>query len=328
MQWYKQKGTKIECLLCAHACSIAKGGVGICGVNKNIGKKLECLVYGYPSAINIDPVEKKPLFHFLPGSKTFSLGTVGCNFRCPFCQNWQLSQSHNIETKRFVSPKEVVDSAEFHGCESIAFTYNEPTIFYPYAKDVATLAKKRGLKTIFVSNGFMSDWLLGDMQGVIDAFNIDIKSFDPNYYKKTLKGGLEQVLHNVVKLKQNGHWIEITTLIIPNHNDSEGELSQIAHFIAKELGKHTPWHLSAFHPDFKELDTKCTPLQTLQKAQTIAQDAGLKHIYLGNIAKDTKTKCTQCGKTLLKREGFVLTKNALQNSRCPKCQTKLAGVFQ
>ena len=186
MNFYKPyKETKLICTLCQHYCKIKEGKTGICGVNQNVGDKIECLVYGYPSAINVDPIEKKPLYHFLPGTKSFSLGTVGCNFHCSFCQNWSISQTHDIDKSRYFSPEQIVQLAIDNGCESIAYTYNEPTIFYPYARDIAVLAQKSGLKNVFVSNGFESSELIDDMKGIIDAVNIDLKSFDPKYYKRT-----------------------------------------------------------------------------------------------------------------------------------------------
>ncbi len=327
MEFYTRNENSATCLLCRHYCKIKPDHTGICGVNKNIGDKIECLVYGRPAAINVDPVEKKPLYHFLPGTKTFSLGTVGCNFKCPFCQNWQISQSHDINMQRFVSPKEVVESALFHECDSIAYTYNEPTIFYPYAKDIAVLGQKRGLKSIFVTNGFESIEVIDDMQGVIDALNVDLKSFNRDYYKKVLKGGLHAILNNLVAMKERNLWLEITTLIVPEQNDSKKELAQIAKFIADNLGSETPWHISAFHPDYKQQDLPPTSIKALEKAQKIGYDAGLRHIYLGNIGKENPTQCTKCGKKLIKRSGFGVEKNFLEKGRCPKCGTPLAGVF-
>lgn len=328
MQWYEKINQKIKCLLCAQECKIASGGVGICGVNKNIGDKLECLVYGYPQAINIDPIEKKPLYHFLPQSKTFSLGTIGCNFRCPFCQNWELSQSDRIDKRRFVSPKEIISSALFHECKSISFTYNEPTIFYPYAKDIAIMAKKNNLKTVFVTNGFMSKEVIEDMKGCIDAFNIDIKSFNHDYYKKELKANLQTVLDNAIALKKNGHWVEITTLLIPQVNDSKKEIAQIAEFISSNLGTDTPWHLSAFHPDYKQQNTPKTPKESLKEAKKIAKEYNLHYCYLGNITYKNKTKCPSCSYCLMINEGFETMKNEIQNGCCPNCKAPIAGVFE
>jgi pyruvate formate lyase activating enzyme len=284
MKFYEQTSSeKIKCLLCGHYCNIGADKTGICGVNKNTGDKIECLVYGYPNAMNIDPIEKKPLYHFLPKTKTFSIGTVGCNFKCSFCQNWQLSQNKNIDKEKYFSPKDIVNLSLHYECKSISYTYNEPTIFFPYIYDIATLAHKRGLKNIMVSNGFESSEVRESMVGLIDAANIDLKSFDEKYYKKNLGGKLDTILDNLKFFVNNGIHIEITTLIVPTHNDSDEELRKIASFIANDLGADIPWHISAFHPDYKELKLPRTPVDTLKKAREIGKSFGLKHIHLGNV---------------------------------------------
>jgi len=326
--FYKKEGDKIVCLLCRHYCKLKDGQVGICGVNKNEGGKLINLVYGKVSAINIDPIEKKPLYHFLPSTKSLSIGTVGCNFKCPFCQNWQISQTSNLDGSYNVTPQQLVDLAIEHGCKSISYTYNEPTIFYPFAKDVALLAQKHGIKNVFVSNGFESPEVIEDMVGVIDAFNIDIKGFNSSYYKKYLKGNLEGVLDTLKRLKQKGFWVECTTLIVPGDNDSDEELRAIANFIAKELDVNTPWHLSAFHPDYKVDNKGPTPIETLQRAYNIAKEAGLYYVYMGNVALPSITYCPTCNESLIKRVGFSVVENRLINGHCPKCNTKIAGVWQ
>ena len=233
MKFYKEgKGTKQICTLCQHYCNIEVGNTGICGVNKNIGGEVKCLVYGYPAVIHVDPVEKKPLYHFLPNTKTLSIGTVGCNFKCSFCQNHGISQEQKINKDKYYSPEHIVKMALLNDCKSISYTYNEPTIFYPYIRDIAILAHKNGLKNIFVSNGFESSEVINDMAGLIDGANIDLKSFDAKYYKKELGGNLEKLKENLKLFKKLNIWIEVTTLIIPNHNDSFEELSEIATFIA------------------------------------------------------------------------------------------------
>lgn len=327
-EFYKNEGSKIECLLCRHYCKLKDGQVGICGVNKNENGKLVNLVYGKVSAINIDPIEKKPLYHFLPGSTSLSIGTVGCNFQCPFCQNWQISQSKSLDGSYDVTPEQLVSLAVEKGCKSISYTYNEPTIFYPFAKDVALLTKEAGLKNVFVSNGFESPEVIDDMVGVIDAFNIDIKGFKDEYYKKYLKGGLEGVLDTLKLLKERNFWVECTTLIVPGDNDSDEELQDIANFIAKELDVNTPWHISAFHPDYKVNDKGATPVETLQRAYNIGKEAGLNFIYMGNILNDNTTYCPNCGESLIQRVGFSVRKNILNNGKCPKCGTEIAGVWR
>ena len=312
---YKKEGTLI-CTLCQHYCKIKEGKTGICGVNKNVGDKIECLVYGYPSALHVDPIEKKPLYHFLPYSKAFSLGTVGCNFHCSFCQNWTISQTHNIDKSRYFSPEDIVALALEHDCESIAYTYNEPTIFYPYARDIALEAKKKGLKNVFVSNGFESLEVIDDMVGIIDAANIDLKSFDAAYYQKKLGGNLEKILENLKHFVKNGIWIEVTTLIVPTQNDSDEELTKIATFIAHELGVEVPWHISAFHPDYKENNLPPTSVATLQRAYEIGKAAGLQYVYRGNIADRIETICPSCGGVVDRERGI-----------CPHCGRKIEGIY-
>ncbi len=314
-------------MLCRHYCNLKEGQTGICGVNKNEGNRLVNLVYGKAAALNIDPIEKKPLYHFLPGTTALSLGTVGCNLKCPFCQNWQISQTGDISFSEEVSPAQIVDLAVKNNCKTIAYTYNEPSIFYPFAHDIAVLAKQHGIKNIFVSNGMESPEAVNDMKGIIDAFNIDLKSFNTDFYKKTLKGSLEGVLDTLKLLRKNGFWIEVTTLIVPGENDSDAELNDIASFIANELGNHTPWHISAFYPQYKMLDKKRTSLQSLQKAYETGLQKGLKYVYKGNVAERGITVCPDCGRELIVRKGYYVSKYNLDNGACKYCGTKIEGVW-
>ena len=328
MRYFKADKNRLRCLLCQHYCLLKEDQVGICGINKNIdNKKIECLAYGYPKAINIDPIEKKPLYHFLPNSKSFSIGTNGCNFRCSFCQNWQLSQTKTVQKNRYFSPKDIVTLALQHKTESISYTYNEPTIFYPYAKDIATLAKENGLKNVFVSNGFESNEVVDDFKDIIDAINVDLKSFKKDYYKKNLGGDLDKVLNNLIKIKTNGIHLEVTTLIVPSHNDSKDELTQIVSFILNYLGKDTIWHISAFHPDYKQKDLPRTPIESLKMAYNIAKEAGLNYVYIGNAHIINNTYCPKCNSLLVSRENFLTTKIDIKNSSCPKCGFKIYGVW-
>lgn len=280
MEYFTQKNDKTTCLLCRHYCSLKKGVIGICGVNQNIDGKIKNLVYGYPVSINLDPIEKKPLYHFLPGSKTLSFGTVGCNMKCPFCQNWGISQMSKINGN-FTMPSEIVACAIKVGAKSISYTYNEPTIFYPYAKDIGILAKNAGLKNIFVTNGYESIEICEDIPLWLDAANIDLKSFDSVYYKQKLKANLDGVKDTIVRFKKSGIWIEITTLLIPSI--TEADILNMANFIKNEVGEDTPWHLSAFYPNYKMMDSSNTPIETLIRAQEIAKSIGLYHVHLGNI---------------------------------------------
>ncbi len=329
MTFYKTfNEQKQMCLLCQHYCNLKDGQIGRCGVNKNVNGKIECLVYGYPSVVNIDPIEKKPLFHFLPTSKILSIGTVGCNFTCPFCQNYGISQEKNIDKSNYYSPEEIVNIALENKCPSIAYTYNEPTIFYPYARDISILAHEHGLKNVYVSNGFESDEVVVDMTGIIDAINIDLKSFDEKYYKKVLKGDLPKQLENIRRFHKNGIWLEITTLIIPTKNDSDEELTKIAEFIAS-VDVRIPWHISAFHPDYKELDLNSTPIETLKRAYAIGEKAGLKYIYMGNAGLLNPTYCSSCKKEVISRTIYDTVVDIADGAdSCPHCHTKIDGVFK
>ncbi len=319
---------RLICTLCNHYCKIKKNQTGICGVNKNIGEKIECLVYGYPIAMAVDPIEKKPLYHFLPDSKAFSIGTVGCNLKCPFCQNWNISQTVHIDKSRYFSAEDIVYLSLENSCQSIAYTYNEPTIFYPYARDIAIKAQKKGLKNIFVTNGYESKEVIEDMVGVIDGANIDLKSFNKTYYQKELGANLEKILDSIKLFVQKGIWVEITTLIVPTKNDSDSELKEIANFIAKELGVYVPWHISAFHPNYKEQNLPRTSIEILNRAYNIGKEAGLNYIYMGNIGIENPTNCPKCHTTLIKREYFGVQENNLIDGKCPSCGYKLEGVFQ
>ena len=329
MNYYKTipEKEKIICMLCQHYCQMKEGQVGVCGVNKNENKKLKTLVYGHPSTLNLDPVEKKPIYHLLPGTTALSFGTVGCNFKCPFCQNWQISQEHKVDTSIDISPEKMVNLAIENGASSIAYTYNEPTIFYPYAKDIGVIARQKGLKNIFVTNGFESPELVKDMPSWLDAANVDLKSWDDAYYKKVLKGGLEAVKETLRGMINEGIWVEVTTLLIEGENDSDKDLEEMASFIANELGVHVPWHLSAFHPDYKMQDHEYTKLQTLQRASNIAKKAGLLYVYMGNVPVHGDTYCPNCGELLIDRTGYSITKNSLIAGHCPKCRRAIEGVW-
>ncbi len=330
MQYYKivEGKDKIICLLCRHYCHLKEGQIGFCGVNKNSNGELENLVYGHPIALNVDPIEKKPLYHFLSNTTALSFGTIGCNFKCPFCQNWNISQERNINKDIYVSPNEMVELAIKYGSKTIAYTYNEPTIFYPYAKDIGIIAKQRGIKNVFVSNGFETSEIIEDMKDWLDGANIDLKSWDDKYYKKILKGGLEEVKDTLKLMVKSRIWIEVTTLLIEGDNDSYKDLEEMADFIANELGRYVPWHLSAFHPDYKVLDKPPTSIQTLQKAYKIAKEAGLYYVYLGNVPVKADTYCPNCQTLLIDRSGYNVVTNNLIDGQCPKCKREIEGVWK
>ncbi len=327
----KLEANEVSCFLCSHRCSnISPGSRGLCGVRKNIDGVLYTLVYGNVVAGNVDCIEKKPLYHFYPGSKSFSIATVGCNFKCDFCQNWRISQvpEEDIENVGYnLSPGRIVEKAKSTGCKSIAYTYTEPTIFFEYAFDTAKLAEKKGLANVFVTNGYMTPEAIKMINPYLDAANIDLKSFRDDFYVKVCKGHLEPVLESIKLMKKSGIWVEVTTLVIPEENDSEDELKDIAQFIAS-VGKDIPWHISKFHPDYKYNNHGATPMKTLRKAEEIGRRAGLKHIYIGNAGEGLDTKCHNCQHTLIKRQYFSIEENLMKRNKCPFCNAEIGGVFE
>ncbi len=332
--FYKRSiDNKVNCFLCNHRCIINDGKRGICGVRENNNGTLYSLVYGKAIASHIDPIEKKPLNHFLPGSLSYSIATVGCNFRCMFCQNWDISQRPKeygrIEGKS-LSPDEIVENALMGKCNSISYTYTEPTIFFEYAYDTGKLARRRGLRNVFVTNGFMTEDAIDIVKRFLDAANIDLKAFTERFYRDMCGAHLEPVLRSIKKMKKLGIWIEITTLIIPKVNDSDDELKGIAEFIANEVGIDTPWHVSRFHPDYKYTDSYSTPIETLHRAKKIGVESGLRYIYVGNVPGDhnENTYCPECGELLIERSLFYVSKNKIKNDRCPKCNAKIGGIWK
>jgi pyruvate formate lyase activating enzyme len=332
MFYEKLEYNLVNCNLCSHRCRrIADSKRGICGVRENRDGKLYSLVYGKAVAMSIDPIEKKPLFNFLPGSRSYSIATVGCNFRCDNCQNYDISQlpkERNIIVGQDVSPEEIVSAAKRSNCVSIAYTYSEPTIFFEYAYDIAKLARKEGLKNVFVTNGYITPEALREISPYLDAANIDLKSFSDEFYRKSCGARLQPVLDSIRLYKSLGVWIELTTLIIPTLNDSEEELRKIAHFI-KEVGEDTPWHITQFHPMYKLPDLPRTPVSTLRKARQIGLEAGLRYVYEGNVPGETgeNTYCPNCGKPLIRRFGYSIQENKIKNSACTYCGTKIDGLY-
>ncbi|WP_291493973.1 AmmeMemoRadiSam system radical SAM enzyme [Desulfurella sp.] len=322
---------KVRCDLCAHRCIIEEDKSGICIVRKNINGKLYSLVYEKVIAQAVDPIEKKPLYHFLPGSRSYSIATVGCNFTCLNCQNYEISQYmyyHNEPAGKYYSVNNVVSDAIFFDCSSIAYTYTEPTIFFEYAIDTAKIAKSKGLKNVFVTNGFFTKQAIDMMSDLIDAVNIDLKSMNEDFYKNIAGGRLKPVLSSIEYAKQKGIWVELTTLIIPTLNDSEKEIENIAKFI-KSVDQNIPWHISAFYPTYKLTSIPPTSIKTIQKAYDIGKSVGLRYVYGGNIPKNNleNTYCYNCGELLIERSGFAIIKNALSGNKCPKCNAQIAGVL-
>jgi len=320
----------VQCNLCAHRCYIKEGHRGICHVRENREGKLYTLVYGNLISKNVDPIEKKPLYHFYPGSRAFSIATPGCNFRCPWCQNWQISQmprEMQMPEGQRVMPEEIVEQALETGSQSIAYTYSEPTIFFEYSYDIAKLAKEEGLKNIYVTNGFMTREMIEMIQPYLDAANVDIKAFRDEPYRRLMGGRLQPVLESCKLMKSLGIWLEVTTLIVPGVNDDPEELKELAAFIVNELGPETPWHLSRFFPQYKMNDRGPTDENVLLETKEMGALMGLDYIYIGNIFGRYSTKCKKCGHELISRRGYATRIIGLDaEGKCEKCGTKLDGV--
>ncbi len=328
MLYKKIEGDKVFCFLCSHHCRISDGKFGICNVRENKAGILYTHAYGELVAQHLDPVEKKPLYHFLPGSKSFSIAAIGCNFQCGFCQNWQISQVKEAESLGLQSqeakPEDVVKWAKQSGSRSISYTYTEPTIFFEYALEIGQLAKREGLSNVFVTNGYMTEEMIRMIHPTLDAANIDLKSFKDAYYRKVCKGRLGPVLKNIEMMKKLNIWIEITTLLVPGQNDSEEELRGIATFLA-EMDISIPWHISRFYPQYKMEDLESTPVEILDQAYAIGKEAGLRYVYLGNVGRGNNTYCYQCDKLLIERAGFSIHQYNVKNGRCPDCQSPIEG---
>ena len=328
----KRVNDAVVCNLCAHRCFIPSGRVGICRVKENRAGTLYTLVYDRVISLNVDPIEKKPFFHFLPGTRSYSIATVGCNFHCRFCQNWEISQlprehQGNILGEA-ISPASIVRLALQSRCDTIAYTYTEPTIFFELAYDCARLAVNAGLKNLFVTNGYTTPEALRMLRPYLHAANVDLKGFDDKRYRRVCGAKLQPVLDTIHLMKELGIWVEVTTLVIPGHNDSDDELRQIAVFL-KNVGPEIPWHLSAFFPAYRMLESAPTDRQTLLCAWRIGKKAGLRYVYCGNLPNVFRenTYCYHCGKTWIQRIGFYVECNWLDHGHCPFCRTTIEGVW-
>ncbi len=333
-EFYNKDGEYLRCTLCPHHCVIKEGKIGLCGVRGNIDGRLVALNYGKLIAVHNDPIEKKPLFHFLPSSKSLSIATSGCNLFCLNCQNYSISQMRVDSTREIIpgdlySPEDIVNIALKNGSESISYTYTEPTIFADYAIDIMRITKERktNLYNVFITNGFMSDALIDKLNGILDAANIDLKSFSDEFYKKNCKARLEPVLNTIRRFYESGIHIEITTLLIPTLNDSDEELNKISEFIAS-ISPDIPWHISRYHPDYK-LNLPPTPLKSIEKARDIGLKEGLKYVYSGNVWGDEgeNTFCPSCKRLLIRRYGFSVDENNVLNSSCRFCGAHIYGRF-
>jgi pyruvate formate lyase activating enzyme len=331
MLYEKLADQKVRCDLCAHRCTITPDRRGICGVRENKDGVLYSLVYGTLIAERIDPIEKKPFFHVYPASRSYSIAAVGCNFKCDFCQNHEISQmprSTLMIMGEDIPCAEIVARAKKSGSKTIAYTYTEPTVYFELAYETAMLACKEGLKNVFVTNGFMTEEAIKTIAPYLAAANVDLKSFRDDFYQKQCGAKLAPVLEALIKMKQMGIWLEITTLLIPGLNDSDQELKDIAEFIAR-LGVETPWHISRFHPQFKMHSVPVTPLASLHRAVEIGKLQGLKYVYSGNVPGDDSesTYCSKCCDRLIERHGYNVVGTNLMVNKCSKCGTELEGIF-
>ena len=317
----------VLCGLCAHRCRIAEGERGLCGVRENRGGTLFSLVYGKLISRAVDPIEKKPLYHFLPGTLAYSVATAGCNFFCDFCQNWQISQMTHDDGAIYgedASPQEVAEDAKRRGCQSIAYTYTEPTVFFEFAYDTAKIAQEMGLKNVFVTNGYETPETIEKMAGVIDAANVDLKAFSDSFYKERCGARLAPVLKAIQRMHDEGIFLEVTTLIVPDENDDRDDLKRLAEFIAS-VSPEIPWHVSRFHPQYKQTDKKWTPSDTIFAALEIGKAAGLKYLYAGNLpaGRYEHTYCPTCGEMVIERSGFSSRTTGLEGSKCRQCGAEL-----
>ncbi len=327
---YEKLDGVLNCHVCNRQCVISEGKVGFCGMRQNDNGKMYSLNYASASSVAVDPIEKKPLYHFYPGSLSFSLGSVGCNFRCPYCQNWSISQAtlEEIGTNDIL-PEDAIKMALENHCQSISWTYNEPTMWFEYTYDSAKLAQKNDLKTVYVTNGYMSQECLDIIAPYLDAANVDLKGMSDIFYKELCQARLEPVLENIQTMHDKGIHLEITNLMIPGHNDSEEDLKALVEFVAN-VDVKIPLHLTRFYPNYKMNQTPPTPVKTLEKAQKMATKAGLKYVYVGNVPGSDweNTKCPECSEVLIKRDGFSIGSNNLKkDKKCPECGAKIDIVI-
>jgi len=329
--WDPEADGRVACGLCPHACRLKPGQTGICGVRAHVDGRLLSLSYAHPTGFAIDPIEKKPLFHFLPGSPILSFGTLGCTLGCPWCQNWpQTHPERELPVGKFIRPEQVVALAQQEHAPSIAYTYNEPTVFAEYLVDVASRARAQGLRNVAVTNGYITARARPEVYANLDAANVDLKGFDETFYRRETKGALAPILETLEWIvRETRIWLEVTTLLIPGLNDSDAMLTRECEWIREKLGPDVPVHFTAFHPEFRMLDHPRTPPGTLTRAREIARRAGLRYVYTGNVAdpEGQSTACPQCGARLITRTWHAAQVVGLEQGRCRKCGTAIAGVW-
>ena len=321
----------VRCGLCPHQCTISPGGKGICGVRENIGGTLYSLVYGRPCSIHVDPIEKKPFFHLFPGSSALSLSTVGCNMSCKFCQNWQISQSKPDDLSvRYVSPETIVSKAVELGVRSIAYTYGEPVVFYEYMSDIAGIARKEGILSAVVSNGYYSPETIRSLCGKIDAIKIDLKSFSDQYYRNICGASLAPVLDTLTLIKSGDVWLEIVYLMIPTLNDDPDMIREMARWLVENLGTDVPIHFSRFYPAYRLSNLPPTPVASLEKAWEICRDEGIKYVYIGNVTdhRAENTFCHNCDKKIISRRGYSIQAIDIVDGKCRYCDTAIPGLWR
>ena len=331
--WHLLDDGRVQCDLCPRECKLHEGQQGLCFVRANQNNELVLTTYGRSSGFCIDPIEKKPLNHFLPGTPVFSFGTAGCNLACKFCQNWDISKSREMHTLAdAASPERIANTAANYGCRSVAYTYNDPIIFHEYAIDVAKACREKNIKSVAVTAGYVNPAPRAEFYQWMDAANVDLKAFTDRFYHKITGGHLEPVLETLKYIKQETDcWLETTTLIIPGENDSEKELTDMCEWLVENLGSDVPMHFSGFHPDFKMMNTPSTPASTLSLARDIAIKAGVRYAYVGNVHNrdGDSTWCHQCGKLLIERDWYELGQwHLTAEGNCSSCGTKVAGVFE
>jgi len=331
MHYKRLDEDRVECEICPRACKVAPKERGYCGVRENFGGEYKTLVYGRACSANVDPIEKKPLSHFLPGSKALSIATAGCNIECKFCQNWEISQFRPEQIRNFdLQPEALVSEARRGKIESIAFTYSEPVIFYEYMHDTAKLGRKKGVESVMISNGYIKEKPMEQLCEHLSAVKIDLKAFTEKFYKDTCSGELQPVLDTLKLLKRKGMWFEIVVLIVPTLNDSEGEISEMCKWVHAELGEGVPIHFSRFHPTYKIKNLPPTPISTLTRAREIAMQAGLRFAYVGNVPghEGESTYCPCCKKVVVKRMGYRVLDVAIKDGKCKGCGCAIPGVWE
>lgn len=324
---YDEVGKALNCKICERRCILSPGKTGFCQMRENTYGKIYSLNYAAISSAAVDPIEKKPLYHFYPGSMVFSLGSVGCNFRCQHCQNWSISQAElkNIPTRE-MPPEDAIRITKEYGCKSIAWTYNEPTMWFEYTLDSAKIAKKEDIKTVYVTNGYMTEESFQQIEPFLDAANIDLKGMSEKFYHDLCEARLQPVLDNIVRMHDANIHIEVTNLMIPGYNDSEEDIRSMVKFMADEVGVEVPLHFTRFFPQYQMQQLPPTEIKFLEKAHEIAKDAGMKYVYIGNAPTvgGEHTYCPECGEPVIKRDGFsILNDQVLKSPKCPKCKTKL-----